>query len=183
MVLRLSSGQKLHSPEGLTARPTTGMVRQAVMNMLAAELPGCRWLDLCSGSGAMACEALLQGAQWVLAVEADRRIATVAQRNLQGLGDRFIKRWQLRTSTLEQCLAEPCNEPFDLIYADPPYGADLYGVIAELVGRHGWLRPGGQLLLECERHNKPALAAGWHEKRERRYGRTLLLQWQLMDVC
>ena len=45
MALRLSNGQKLHSPEGLEARPTTGLVRQAVMNILAAELPGCRWLD------------------------------------------------------------------------------------------------------------------------------------------
>ena len=57
MALRLSNGQKLHSPEGLEARPTTGLVRQAVMNILAADLGDCRWLDLCSGSGAMACEA------------------------------------------------------------------------------------------------------------------------------
>ena len=179
MALTLSSGQKLHSPEGLTARPTTGMVRQAVMNILAADLPGCRWLDLCSGSGAMACEALLHGADWVLAVEADRRIAGVCQRNLEGLGERFKKRWQLRNTSVEQCLAEPCSAPFDLIYADPPYAADLYGPISELVACHGWLHPGGQLLLECERHKKPELPVGWHEKRERRYGRTLLLQWQL----
>ena len=59
MALRLSNGQKLHSPEGLEARPTTSLVRQAVMNILAADLAQSRWLDLCSGSGAMACDCLL----------------------------------------------------------------------------------------------------------------------------
>jgi 16S rRNA (guanine(966)-N(2))-methyltransferase RsmD len=60
-------------------------VRQAVMNMLAPELPGCSWLDLCCGSGAMACEALQRGAARVVAVDQDRRHAAVARANLEAV--------------------------------------------------------------------------------------------------
>lgn len=82
MSLRLSGGRRLQSPPGATARPTAARVRLAVMNLLAADLPGCRWLDLCCGSGLMGCEALQRGARTVLAVERDRRIAAVARANL-----------------------------------------------------------------------------------------------------
>jgi 16S rRNA G966 N2-methylase RsmD len=60
-------------------------VRQAVLNLLAAELPGCRWLDLCCGSGVMACEALQRGASEVVAIERDRRVAAVARANLEAV--------------------------------------------------------------------------------------------------
>ena len=179
MTLRLSNGQKLHSPEGLETRPTTGLVRQAVMNILAAELPDCRWLDLCSGSGAMACEALLGGASWVQAVERNPKIAAVARRNLQGLGSRWAGQWALEITAVERWLQTTCSRPFDLIYADPPYAAGLYGCMAERIKAQGWLKQGGQLLLECERQTKPSPPLGWHEVKERRYGRSFVLQWQL----
>jgi 16S rRNA G966 N2-methylase RsmD len=60
-------------------------VRQAVLNLLAAEVPGCRWLDLCCGSGVMACEALQRGASEVVAIERDRRVAAVARANLEAV--------------------------------------------------------------------------------------------------
>ncbi|MFM7086592.1 MAG: RsmD family RNA methyltransferase [Cyanobium sp.] len=85
MTLRLSGGRRLQSPPGATARPTAARVRQAVFNLLRAELPGCRWLDLCCGSGVMACEALQQGAAAVVAIERDRRIAAVALANLKAV--------------------------------------------------------------------------------------------------
>ena len=85
MSLRLSGGRRLLSPAGATARPTTARVRQAVMNLLAADLPGSHWLDLCCGSGVMACEALQRGADLVVAIERDRRTAAVARRNLEAV--------------------------------------------------------------------------------------------------
>jgi len=85
MSLRLSGGRRLQSPPPNGARPTPARVRQAVMNMLAPELPGCSWLDLCCGSGAMACEALQRGAARVVAVDQDRRHAAVARANLEAV--------------------------------------------------------------------------------------------------
>ena len=104
MGLRLSNGQKLQSPPGLVARPTLALVREAVMNSLRPQIPGSRWLDLCSGSGAMACEALLHGAAFVQLVEENRRIAAVARSNLEALGDAYKNKWQLAVSEVDRWL-------------------------------------------------------------------------------
>ena len=53
------------------------------MNMLSEHIRGCHWLDLCSGSGVMGCEALQHGAARVVAVERDARTAAVCRTNLE----------------------------------------------------------------------------------------------------
>lgn len=177
MTLRLSGGRRLRSPEGDSARPTPSRVRQAVMNMLAPELAGCRWLDLCSGSGAMACEALQRGAAAVVAVERDRRHAAVARTNLEAVASGLGRSSQVAVycCPVERWLQRPVDQPFDLIYADPPYAAGLYGGIAAAVAGGPWLKPAGTLLLECGSSQLPATPAGWTLAQSRRYGSTTVL--------
>jgi 16S rRNA (guanine966-N2)-methyltransferase len=182
MSLRLSGGRRLKSPPGSVARPTSSRVRLAVMNLLAAELPGCSWLDLCSGSGATACEALHRGASRVVAIEQDRSIAAIVRANLeavsQGLGDagRKAKEWSVHCREVGVWLADVNQtRSFDLIYADPPYAADLYDQIANGVLAGGWLKPGGTLILECSSSQIPAVPPGWCKLDQRRYGSTSLL--------
>ena len=52
------------------------------MNIVRPRLMDCRWLDLCSGSGVMACEAIEQGARAVTAVGRPR-YASICKRNLE----------------------------------------------------------------------------------------------------
>jgi 16S rRNA (guanine(966)-N(2))-methyltransferase RsmD len=177
VTLRLSGGRKLQSPPGATARPTAARVRLAVMNLLAAELPGCRWLDLCCGSGVMACEALQRGAAEVVAVEKDRRIAAVARANLERVQTGLpaspgeaAPRWRVEGDEVLRWLGRPCVAPFDLIYVDPPYAAGLYAPIAAAVLRGGWLAPGGILVWECASDAVPEVPAGWQARERRRYG-------------
>lgn len=180
MVLRLSGGRRLRSPKGEVARPTTGRVRAAVMNMLAAELTDCRWLDLCGGSGVMACEALQRGAVVAVVVEQDRRVAAVARENLEAVAqDRardgapapqvvVVEQEALRF--LGRGAAATGWAPFDLIYADPPWPAHLHQPLAEVVLAGGWLASGGTLVWECPRESKAQAPAGWRERRRRAYG-------------
>lgn len=181
MSLRLSGGRKLQSPPGDRARPTSSRVRQAVMNLLAAELPGCRWLDLCSGSGVMACEALQRGAAVVVAVEHDRRIAATARANLEAVrsGLRRPAQVQVHSSEVLRWLRsgaqQACPQGFDLIYADPPYASGLYGPLTEAIAAGGWLAPGGSLVWECASSDVPPVPTGWCCRRERRYGSTTVL--------
>ncbi|MFM7676748.1 MAG: 16S rRNA (guanine(966)-N(2))-methyltransferase RsmD [Synechococcus sp.] len=188
MVLRLSGGRRLLSPEGSGARPTPSRVRLAVMNLLAAELPGCRWLDLFSGSGVMACEALQRGAGRVVAVERDRRHLAVVRRNLEAVaGHAPENRWPPAGTWKETNHGEPRlwvvgadaitwlarpghARAFDLIYADPPYRAGLYGPMAEAIRSGGWLAPGGTLVWECASDALPGLPGGWSCRDQRRYG-------------
>jgi 16S rRNA (guanine(966)-N(2))-methyltransferase RsmD len=191
MSLRLSGGRKLQSPPGSTARPTPARVRQAVMNMLSGALPGARWLDLCCGSGVMACEALQRGAQWVVAVDQDRRMVATARSNLSVVAasqtppaqvtvvQQDILRWLLQGVTGPGAGADGgagAGPPgFDLIYADPPYASGLYEPICAAVLAGGWLNPGGSLLLECASTAIPSLEPGWTLLKQRRYGTSTVL--------
>jgi len=178
MSLRLSGGRKLHSPPGQTARPTPSRVRLAVMNMLAPHLNGARWLDLCCGSGVMGCEALQRGAAAVVAVDQDRRMAATAKANLDLVASGLdpapavavlqedVRRWLQHPQRVE---------PFDLIYADPPYAAGLYAPIAAAVLRGSWLAPRGLLVWECASDAVPVMPPGWQRRDQRRYGGSTVL--------
>ena len=190
MTLRVSGGRRLLSPPGTLARPTAARVRLAVINRLAYRLSGCRWLDLCCGSGAMACEALQHGAGSVVAVERDRRIAKVAQANLEAVaaGRSDCPPVQVDTAEVLQWLARgpgslsflaagPRDKKlgFDLIYVDPPYAAGLHRPIAEAVARSGWIAAGGLLVWECDSRHIPQLPEGWQLQTMRRYGGSTVL--------
>ena len=187
MTLRISGGRKLLSPPGDIARPTASRVRLAVMNLLAAELPGCRWLDLCCGSGVMACEAIQRGAETVIAIEQDRRVAAIAKLNLQTIAEgspskpRFwvhcsdVKRWLGKGAGGDSNPAREEAGACDLIYADPPYAAGLYGAIAAGVTQGRWLTPNGLMVWECATDNLPSLPAGWQLADQRRYGSTSVM--------
>jgi len=185
MVLRLSGGRRLRSPKGEVARPTTGRVRSAVMNMLAPELRGCRWLDLCGGSAVMACEALQRGAACVVVVERDPRVAAVARANLAVVAASLAKDGpsepvvavvqQEALRFLRPGVAANGMEPFDLIYADPPWAAGLHGPLAAAAADGGWLAPGGTLIWECGKDAALEVPRGWRERRRKVYGSSALV--------
>jgi 16S rRNA (guanine966-N2)-methyltransferase len=191
--LRLSGGRKLISPAGDRARPTPSRVRLAVFNMLASRLAGCRWLDLCSGSGVMACEALQHAAAAVVAVEQDRRLAQLVRANLTavatGIGP-SAGIWQVHGREVLQFLRNtdgsltgPSPQTFDLIYCDPPYASGLYAPVADAIGQGNWLSPDGLLVLECASDQIPELPRGWELLDQRRYGGTTLLLLSCRAGC
>lgn len=180
MSLRLSGGRKLLSPPGQHTRPTTSRVRLAVLNLLATELSGCRWLDLCCGSGVMGCEALQRGAKLVVALDHNRTTIGIARRNLEAVKAGMNPASDLRVIRADlpqwlvhgpaQQLGEGAAGGFDLIYADPPYASGLYAPIAEAVSASGWLAEGGRLLWECSSDIYPEVPSGWKLSDQRRYG-------------
>jgi 16S rRNA (guanine(966)-N(2))-methyltransferase RsmD len=181
--LRVSGGRRLQSPPGNLARPTAARVRLAVINRLAARLRSCRWLDLCCGSGAMACEALQHGAAVVVGVEQVRRVAAVAEANLNLVATGCQPRPSVRVVTAEVIrwltLPRPTgggeDSAFDVIYVDPPYASGLYEAIGKAVLQGGWLRPGGVMVWECSRETSPGAPTGWGVTACRNYGGTSVL--------
>jgi 16S rRNA (guanine(966)-N(2))-methyltransferase RsmD len=156
------------------------------MNMLAGELRGCRWLELCGGSGVMACEALQRGAAAVVLVEKDRRVAAVARANLEAVARGLAGAEEGGASAMEVVVEDAPRflgrgarasgrGSFDLIYADPPWSAGLHGVLTRAVAAGGWLAPEGTLILECDRMAPPSLPAGWRERRRATHGGSVVL--------
>lgn len=129
-----------------SARPTEGRVREALFNIWADRVAGCRFLDLFAGSGAMGLEALSRGAAGVTWVEKDGRAARAIRRNLDDLGDPGAQPHLqvLRLDLPRQ--ADRLGPGWDLVYADPPYAFDAYDELARSVAPA--LAAGGELAVE-----------------------------------
>jgi 16S rRNA (guanine966-N2)-methyltransferase len=103
-----------------------------------------RVADLFAGSGALGFEALSRGAASVTFVEKDPAAAAIIRRNAEKLGAKF----QLLTIS---ALALPRSEPFDLIFADPPYAPGSGSAAVHSIIDSGWLGRGGWLCVETSR--------------------------------
>ena len=71
-------GRRLKAPKNI--RPTQGMVKQAIFNMVGPRIEGANVLDLFAGSGALGIEALSRGAATVLAEHSRRQELPALQR-------------------------------------------------------------------------------------------------------
>ena len=56
-------GVQLKTPDGLTTRPTTDRVKEALFSIIQFEIPGAAVLDLFGGTGQLGIEALSRGAK------------------------------------------------------------------------------------------------------------------------
>ena len=62
-------GIQLKTPDGMTTRPTTDRVKEALFSIIQFEIPGARVLDLFGGTGAISYEFASRGASMVYCVE------------------------------------------------------------------------------------------------------------------
>ena len=111
---------------GEDTRPTTDRIKETLFNMLQAEVPGSRFLDLFGGSGGIAIEALSRGASSAVIVEKNPKAARIIRENLEHthLADKAELRTTDASAALTRLAGTKC-EPFDLVFLDPPYGAGL----------------------------------------------------------
>jgi 16S rRNA (guanine966-N2)-methyltransferase len=148
-------GRKLDAPPGLATRPTADRVRETLFSMLVSRLgsfEGLRVADLFAGSGALGFEALSRGAAYATFVDQDRAAIGAIRANADRLD--ALERISIVPGS---ALALPKAEPFDLIFADPPYAAGSGSAAVEAVARAGWLAPGGWLSVETASHDEVAL--------------------------
>ena len=139
-------GRRIDAPPGMDTRPTADRVRETLFSMLASRLGSfeeLRVADLFAGSGALGLEALSRGAAHATFVESDAGAGRIIRANAERLG--ASDRIRLLSGS---ALALPKSEPFDLIFADPPYAPGSGSAVAEAVERAGWLAPGGWMIIE-----------------------------------
>ena len=174
-----AGGRRLRTPPGDSTRPTSDRVREALFSALEAQfgtLRGLRFLDLYAGSGAVALEAASRGAVGVTAVESDRRTARLVAANAGEVGFDV----DVRAQSVAGVLAAAPPEPFDVVYLDPPYPMPADEVVAALTAlvAHGWVQPGGAVVVErSARSVEPRWPDGLVLRRTKRYGETVL--WYL----
>ncbi len=148
-------GRRLKTPAGAATRPTASRVRQVLFDILAPELPGCRFLDAFAGSGGVGLEALSRGAAQVVLVERGRAALAALRANLESLGG--DPRVELRRDdglVALRAAARRGTAAFDLIFLDPPYESELARAALEVIADGGALRAGGTVVVE-HFHKRP----------------------------
>jgi len=144
-------GRKLSALKGNTVRPTSDRAKQTLFDMLRDRVPGCRFLDLFSGTGSIGLEAASRGAGEVIMIESGSDALKILKENtaLCGFGNKVsvhgkdCKAW-LRRSSMDQ-------ETFDLIFLDPPYRDHSAYALIEVIGEQGMLRKDGLVIAEHDR--------------------------------
>jgi len=154
-------GRRLETPTGMTTRPTTDKVRQAVFNSLQSMgvVEGAVVADLYAGSGALGIEALSRGAERAVFVERDRSALAALRTNVTTLG--LDDRCAIHPTDVMAWV--PAMRGVDIAFIDPPYAFD------------GWesLLAVEQAGLGVAESDDPVPdAAGYTQIRARRYGRT-----------
>jgi 16S rRNA (guanine966-N2)-methyltransferase len=164
-------GRRLEAPPGLATRPTADRVRETLFSMLASRLggfEGLRVADLFAGSGALGLEALSRGAAFACFVESDGMASAAIHANVKQLG--AVDRVRILGGS---ALALPKADPFDLVFADPPYAAGSGTAAVRAVAAAGWLAPGGWMTVETARGD-PVDPGGWTIDATRAVGRAKL---------
>ncbi len=173
IVAGVAGGRRLAVPPGERTRPTSDRTREALFGTLAGllDLAGARVLDLFAGSGAVGLEAVSRGAAEAVLVDADGRAAATARANATALG--LAEQVTVRRDRVERVIATAPPEPYDLVFADPPYAlpdAELDVILATLADK-AWLSPDAVLVVErSSRGAGPAWPASIRPVKARRYG-------------
>jgi len=137
-------GSRLAVPDNAGLRPTPDRVRETLFNWLAPVIDGARCLDLFAGTGALGIEAISRGASACTFVESDRSLARLLAENLARL--KIVNARVLETDALAMLNRTP--EPFDIVFLDPPFAANLWNESARLLETHGWLAASAWLYVE-----------------------------------
>ena len=188
--LKLISGKRIESPLSQQTRPTSSKVREALINILGNKLRGASWLDLCSGSGAMACEALQKGVKRVLAIEKQRETAKICKKNLIDVSNTMDQSIHIEVICNELIsflkkgpknqkiqFVKDCQNPetFDFDFLDPPYESEVYEITQELLLSKQWIKESSTLICECSSKSMPRIHNGWKLNKEKFYGSTSLI--------
>lgn len=155
-------------------RPTTGKVKLALFNILG-DIREKSFLDLFSGTGQIAKEALARGARPVVAVESDRSRAQEIKVSLKSSVFTLYP-FDVRRALAQMLKKQAC---FDAIYADPPYELGWGRELPLLLQKHHLLiAPKGSIIIELSIREKAGEIEGF-EREERVYGQTVLHRYTL----
>ncbi|MBS3647394.1 16S rRNA (guanine(966)-N(2))-methyltransferase RsmD [Pseudaminobacter sp. 19-2017] len=169
-------GRPLATPRGSSIRPTSDRTREAVFNVIAHRfgdrLAGARVIDLFAGTGALGLEALSRGASFCMFVEESTEGRGLLRANVEALGlTGRTKIFRRDTTKLGQV---GTISPFNLLFADPPYGKGLGEKALVSARAGGWLQPRALCVLEESATVALAPIPDFELVEQRSYGETIV---------
>lgn len=165
-------GRQIKCPDGVI-RPAMDRMRESVFSILG-DLTGKSWLDLFSGSGTIALEAVSRGATHVELCEKDKiKVNTVLQ-NVQVAESECGVRVQCHFMPVEYFIKR-CKSEFDYIFFDPPFPYKYHEQIILQADQKGLLKKTGTIMVHRpEEHFMPDTIGNLRRTDQRIYGRSIV---------
>lgn len=169
-------GRALATPASNAIRPTTDRTRESLFNILVHNYPekfkSTRVLDLFAGTGALGLEALSRGARYGVFIEESTEGRGLIRTNVEAFG--LLGNTKIFRRDATKLGDAGTIEPFDLVFADPPYGRGLGEMAFKSALDGGWLNPDTLLVLEEEAEALVELDPRFSVVEERPYGGTVI---------
>ncbi len=160
-------GKRLQVPSIRDLRPTPDRVRETLFNWLAPVIHGARCLDLFAGSGVLGFEALSRGAAYVAMVDQSAEIVSLLQHELHQFK---ATNADIYCATVPAGLP-PVKKPFDIVFLDPPYQANLLLQTCQFLEEHHYLANSCHIYLEaCENIKDNDLPKTWQLLKAKKAG-------------
>jgi 16S rRNA (guanine(966)-N(2))-methyltransferase RsmD len=171
----VARGRRLKPVPGEITRPITDRVKEALFNILGADIQGASLLDLFAGTGSVGIEALSCGAGFVRFVDLHRSAVDTVRANLK-LTDLARNAEVVHRNALN-LLSLPPDRRFDYVYIAPPQYQELWKqALLELDAQPAWLSEDAWVIVQIDpREDEAVSLQNLEEFDRRRYGDTLLV--------
>ena len=185
-------GQQIIVPKK-SVRPISDRVRAAVFSSVLEVIPGALVLDVFAGSGALGFEALSRGAAFICWVEADSKVVAVLRKNVTRLcskenisvnvdmtGKPISPTKVVKDDAIRFLQCRTFHQPFDIMFADPPYGQAGYWLkkLLPAVSSGFILKHDGLFIFEQDKRTPLDSVEGWLLLKTRVYGETQVSFWK-----
>lgn len=150
-------------------RPTKGIVRDAILQVIQKNIPGARVLDIFAGSGALGLEALSRGARSCVFIE---KHPHVLYKNIENIAPDMPT--QVIRKNYTSALKSIEGEQFSVIFFDPPYGKMYVEKTLALISTHTLLEQCGIAVIEHDPDEFFLLPDGYIITKQKRYGDTMI---------
>lgn len=147
VIAGIFKGHQLKSARHIDIRPATDRVKETIFNVLQTrlQLKGSKVLDLFSGTGSLAIEALSRGAAFATIVDNSRASIELVKSNIEKL--KLSDKSRIIQADAFKFISK-AEGTYDLIFADPPYVYEFTTSIPEIVFTNNLLNTGGFLIIE-----------------------------------
>jgi 16S rRNA (guanine966-N2)-methyltransferase len=168
-----AKGRSLKAVPGMSTRPTTDKVKEAIFSMIGPYFDGGIALDLFAGTGGLGIEALSRGMDKAIFIDIEKKSIETIQQNLTVSG--LKEQAEVYRNDAERALKALAKRSiqFNLVFLDPPYRmkltADLIGMMEQL----GLLQNDTVIVVEHDSADTlPDLVGGLMQERRAEYGDT-----------
>ncbi len=170
-----AKGRKLLSVKGDLTRPITDRVKEALFDIIGADVVNSNWWDLFAGTGAVGIEALSRGAAFARFTDLNREPIDTIKANLAGT--HLAERAEVRRGDAFKFIAAHADRAFDYVYVAPPQFQNLWAeAVSRLDENPTWLAPDAWVLAQISpREKKDLPLQNLQAFDTRQYGSTLLL--------